>query len=1206
MSQPLDRAPTARRRRSMRVVALLVLALFAAILYRAPSAHAATAAKVVPAVVPQDAGVAITGEGLAETTGVTFLGNPGAGDDVRAEHFIVVDAKKVVAQLPAGARSGPVAITSPAGVVDTGAAHVTIVPPPAIAAVSARAGQPGDVITITGEHLTGSKKPTVTFGAKAGGVTAMAPGELKVKVPAGLRGGPVTLRITTDGGRADTAFYIAPTVKAVAPKAGSSLGGTVATITGSGFSGVDGVTIGGERVTRLVAVSDTEIVAEAPAGTSPAAPVIVSTTDDDVVASSTAGPLFEYQPIPVITSVSPSWNQVSTEGEPARVVLQGRNFTPTTVLTLGSTVISDAVVDAGAGTITFTPPASAKPAVAKLTVTNLNEAGKAFTATSTFAYVAAPVVTKVAPVSAPVGSPVTVSGTGFIPGATVKFGSNDATCTVASFVALQCVAPAGAGLTDVTVTTSLGTSASTAKSAFTYVAGDAPAPVPPLDASVTGVTPVYGTTGTVVALKGANLHLLSRVDFTGTDSAWVNAPNFLVAGPGRLVVTVPGGAASGPLRLTTPNGRTTGGAYISSVRPSVSSIDVVGDAIYGATGGDMLVIKGNGLVVGPVRPVVTIGGKPAAVLGRPVPNPRTIVVKVPAHLGGREDVVVTTPLGTATSEATVYFVPQVKAVKPATTSRAGGVVATVTGTGFRGADAVTLGAGRPSAVTFGGTPATRMVVMSDKEIIAVTAAGSASAEPILVKTESNGWTGFSDDRARPNSSPVPAITLLDPNVMTLGMTPPPVTITGTNLREDSTVLFGTQEATVQSAAADGRSMVVVPPVRTTTSTVPVTVINVALGEELTATFTGGFSYLPVPSVSSFSPSSGFTGAAPPAVTLTGANLRLDSVVKFGTATATVQSVNSGGTSLVVAPPVNNTAGAVPVTVTNILDGGEQLTFTAAGSYRYELAVATITGKSHTTALPGTTVTITGTSFVNVTSVRLGATTVAATVANPTTIFVTIPVTPSGLQGQTVDISVVNGTGQPSTGEPATADDWTWSSHPIVTGMTPRTGAQGSTVTLTGSGFTGATAVRFGSINVAAVVVNDTTVTATVPVTPSAGSVVDVAVVARDLTSPEPLNATVNDWTWSPIAVISGVTAGASGTNSTVTGMHFTGTRKVVLTNGVTTYEPSFTVGSNTGLTFVTPTKPNKANQTAWVVHVVNQSGANSVPTTTGANAFVWP
>ena len=68
---------------------------------------------------------------------------------------------------------------------------------------------------------------------------------------------------------------------------------------------------------------------------------------------------------------------------------------------------------------------------------------------------------------------------------------------------------------------------------------------------------------------------------------------------------------------------------------------------------------------------------------------------------------------------------------------------------------------------------------------------------------------------------------------------------------------------------------------------------------------------------------------------------------------------------------------------------------------------------------------------------------------------------------------------------------TGTAAPVVTGISPKSGGVGTPVTVTGSGFTGATSVQFGTTNANAVrVVSDTQITASSP--PGNGTV-DVTV-----------------------------------------------------------------------------------------------------------------
>jgi hypothetical protein len=90
---------------------------------------------------------------------------------------------------------------------------------------------------------------------------------------------------------------------------------------------------------------------------------------------------------------------------------------------------------------------------------------------STVALAAAPTVTHVSPDSgaAAGGTSETIEGTGFVSGATVKFGEAPATAvSVKSSTTLSATSPAGTGTINVTVTDSNGTSAAVSHDWFAY------------------------------------------------------------------------------------------------------------------------------------------------------------------------------------------------------------------------------------------------------------------------------------------------------------------------------------------------------------------------------------------------------------------------------------------------------------------------------------------------------------------------------------------------------------------------------------------------------------------------------------------------------------------------------------------------------------------------------------------------------------------
>src|SRR5205814_402873 len=120
---------------------------------------------------------------------------------------------------------------------------------------------------------------------------------------------------------------------------------------------------------------------------------------------------------------------------------------------------------------------------------------------------------------------------------------------------------------------------------------------------------------------------------------------------------------------------------------------------------------------------------------------------------------------------------------------------------------------------------------------------------------------------------------------------------------------------------------------------------------------------------------------------------------------------------------------------------------------------------------GTSVTITGTNFTGATAVKFGSTNATSFKVNsPASITATAPAG-SGM----VDVTVTTSAGTTATGS---ADQFTYIAEPkpTVTKVKPPKGraAGGTTVTITGTNLTGATAVKFGSTNATSFVVQSET------------------------------------------------------------------------------------------------------------------------------------
>ncbi|MGA6206400.1 IPT/TIG domain-containing protein [Nocardia testacea] len=220
---------------------------------------------------------------------------------------------------------------------------------------------------------------------------------------------------------------------------------------------------------------------------------------------------------------------------------------------------------------------------------------------------------------------------------------------------------------------------------------------------------------------------------------------------------------------------------------------------------------------------------------------------------------------------------------------------------------------------------------------------------------------------------------------------------------------------------------------------------------------------------------------------------------------------------------------------------------------------------------GTSVTITGTGFTGPTTVRFGATATTFTLDSPTQITA---IAPGGSAGATpVTVTTAQGT--------SNAVSYTYLAVPTLSSVSPGQGstAGGTTVTLTGTGLTGATAVFFGSTSVSFTVDSDTQITA---VSAAGSGIVLVGVTGPGGTSNTVPFVYVVVPTLTAIAPASGPPAG--GNNVTLTGTGFTGPLTVRFGNTATV----FTVDSSTQITAVAP-----AGSVGTVQVTVTGSGGTS-------------
>ncbi|MGZ4712665.1 MAG: beta strand repeat-containing protein [Acidimicrobiia bacterium] len=343
---------------------------------------------------------------------------------------------------------------------------------------------------------------------------------------------------------------------------------------------------------------------------------------------------------------------------------------------------------------------------------------------------------------------------------------------------------------------------------------------------------------------------------------------------------------------------------------------------------------------------------------------------------------------------------------------------------------------------------------------------------------------------------------------------------------------------------------------------------------------------PAPAVTSVTPTSG-TAAGGTSVTIAGSNFSGASGVSFGGTPAASFTVDNGGQITAASPA--HAAGAVDVTVTtpsgtSPTTANDQFTVVASPT------VTSVTPSSGP-ASGGTSVTIGGTGFSGATAVKFGTTAAASfTVNNATQITATSPAHAGG----TVDVTVTTPAGTSPTGA---ADQFTFVAAPTVTSVTPSSGpaSGGTSVTIAGTNFTGATAVSFGGTAAASFTFNNANqITATAPA--HAAGTVDVTVTTVGGTS---ATGAADQFTFIGAPTVTSVTPSSGpasgGTSVTIMGTGFTGATAVKFG---TTAAASFTV-DNAGQ--ITATAPAHAAGTVDVT--VTTPGGTSA--TGGTDQFTF-
>lgn len=359
---------------------------------------------------------------------------------------------------------------------------------------------------------------------------------------------------------------------------------------------------------------------------------------------------------------------------------------------------------------------------------------------------------------------------------------------------------------------------------------------------ITTYSPNIGAEGDTITINGYHFTGTTAVSFGG-----VAATYFTVLSSTSIKAVV-GHGASGTIQVTNPYGTATANGFQFAAPPTITSFTPTSESE-----GSNVYITGTNFV-GVQK--VSFGGINAQWF---TVNSSTSITAI-VDSGATGDVSVTTPGGTATKSGFTFkhSAPSILSFTPA--SGVAGTTVTITGYYFTGA----------TVVQFGGVNAASFTVNSSKQITAVVGTGATGM--LTITTPYGTVSGYNFTVLYP-----PTIASFSP---TSGITGTTVNIKGTNLKQYSAITIG--GVPVQSVQSS------------TDTTIAVVVGAGASGDVKVTTNAGsaalaGFTFIPAPTITSFTPGSGKQGDT---IIITGTGLTGATAVSFGQVPAASFTVNS--------------------------------------------------------------------------------------------------------------------------------------------------------------------------------------------------------------------------------------------------------------------------------------------------------------------------
>jgi len=481
-----------------------------------------------------------------------------------------------------------------------------------------------------------------------------------------------------------------------------------------------------------------------------------------------------------------------------------------------------------------------------------------------------PYIASFSPMNGPVGTTITVTGSGFTGATAAWIGSgHDAAFNVINDGSMTVTVPADATSGQVSVKNPQHQSWS--GSSFALNGASYPQPY------ISSFSPSSGAIGSTITVTGSG--------FTGANAAWVGSGHdatFNVVNDGSITITVPADASSGQISVANPQHQSWSGSgftltsypqpYIASWSPTSGPvgtvINVTGNGFTGAT--EAWVGNGHDAAFNVINDgSMTITVPADATTGQ-------ISVKNPEHQSWA---------GSAFTVSTTYPQPYIASWSP--TSGSVGTVINVTGNGFTGATEAWVGNGHDAAFN----------VISDTSMTITVPADATTGQISVKNPQHQSWAGSA---FTVSTGSQPTITSFSPTSGVAGST---ITVTGTGFNGTTAAWVGNGYDAAFTVNSDTSITITVPDDATTG---PIKIVTPSSSALSSASFTVIRVY-PQPSITSFSPAS---GAVNTTITVTGTGFTGANAATVGGHSAAFSVVNDGSLTIVV--PAGATSGKIGV------------------------------------------------------------------------------------------------------------------------------------------------------------------------------------------------------------------------------------------------------------------------------------------------------